>query len=268
MIIYKAKQFYFQKGEDRAFDQFFVWNTEKIYIMDNHRSALWCWLSEIKKSPQINLKILHIDNHLDMSPRGLHCKCATSINFDKLGLEDYIKSQHNCEQYGNIEIFSYENFLRFFVQTYPKNINPLDVFVTQHHWEIKPNIDPSMTQNLEKYLDKVKVSIDCSQAARRLYIEDLISLFENDHFSSWIVDLDFDYFYNEKTNELNFELAEQIIHKIKSWYDMDRIVALTIAWSPEFLINRESESTEFGLEQAKKLNLMLIEIFKLDFPEL
>lgn len=268
MIIYKAKQFDFKETEDRMFDQFFVWNKEKIYIMDNHRAALWCWLNEIKKNPKIKLKILHIDNHLDMSPKGLHCKCATNVNFDKLELDDYLKSQHNCEQYGNIEIFSYENFLRFFVQTYPGNINPLDVFVTQHHWEIKPNIDPAMTQNLEKYLGKVEVSTDCSQAAKRLHIGDLISLFENDHFSNWIVDLDFDYFYNEETNKLNIKLAEKVILHIKEWYDKNRIIALTVAWSPEFLINRKSEIIAFGLEQAKGLNLIFSKIFKLDFPKL
>ena len=44
----------------------FLWNHEKIYIMDNHRLAAWCWKNKIehKKSTYI----FHLDKHYDDVP--------------------------------------------------------------------------------------------------------------------------------------------------------------------------------------------------------
>lgn len=262
--LYKTKHFKFSHNSDREFDQFFVWNQDSIYIMDNHRSALWCWLNEIRNKSE-KIKLVHIDNHADMSPKGLHCTCAKNIKFDGLILKDYLEYRHNCQQYGSNFIFSYENFLRFFVQSYPNNINPTEVFITLNHWKHKPDTDPAIIQNLKKYLSTTKEDSDCSQLANRLYRSDLFKLFkENTHFK-WIVDLDFDYFYNESTNVLNIKLAEEIFTSIKSWYDKSMIIAFTVAWSPEFLVNRKIETIEDGLEKAKDLNTLFCEIFNLDF---
>ncbi len=272
-MIYKTKQFDFQMCKDRKFDQFFVWNDKNIYVMDNHRAALWCWLNRLNKIPSTNLKVLHIDNHPDMSPAGLHCACANNVEFSTLSLKEYLNLKHNPKEkhfHGEVneQVFSYQNFLRFFIQKYPNIIDSSDVYITQYHWETKPIIDPKFKRNLSKYIKDIDRSTDCSQSTARLYKTDLIKLFEKDQNSKWIVDLDFDYFYNEETNRLNIKLAKEVIQHIKEWYDKNKIIGLTIAWSPEFLINRKSETVIFGLEKAKQINSILSKIFKLDFPEL
>lgn len=269
MMLYKAKDFYYKNNEDREFDLFFVWRNKSIYIMDNHRAALWCWVNELNTTPKIKLSMLHIDNHPDMSPAGLHCTCANKIDFDNLTLNGYLRLKHSLNEkhsFGEADeqVFSYQNFLRYFVQKYPNVIDPTDVFITQHHWEKKPNIDTKLKLFWSKYTYDTEKSSDCSQLAKRLYKDDLIKLFEEDQHSRWIVDLDFDYFYNEKSGKLNIKLAEEVIRHIKGWYDKDKILSLTVAWSPEFLINRKSETIEIGLKEAKRLNSIFCKILKIN----
>lgn len=60
-------------------------------------------------------------------------------------------------------------------------------------------------------------------------------------------------------------------HSVWPWlkkYDKNKIIALTVAWSPEFLIDRKTETIKSGLEKAKDLNTRFCQIFNLDFQQL
>ena len=48
------------KGRNRSlsFDQNFLWRKDNIFIMDNHRAALWCWLQHM--SPEGENKGLNL----------------------------------------------------------------------------------------------------------------------------------------------------------------------------------------------------------------
>ncbi len=269
MIIYRAKQFRHNGKEDRPFDQFFVWNRENIHIMDNHRAALWCWINDLKKQSSSDLKLLHIDNHPDMSPKGLHCSCVKKADLSKLALKTYLVKKHSQNEkhfYGEEgeKLFSYENFLSAFIENNPQYVKSTDVLVTHSHWETKPKVDPAFVEAMKKYIIETDDKVDCSRSAKRLYKDDLISLFRNGNYPGWIVDLDFDYFYNEKTNRMNYKLAEEVIKQIKKWYDLGKIISLTVAWSPEFLINRNTETMRKGLLKAKKINSIFCKIFNIN----
>jgi len=38
------------RNESDVWSQNFVWKKDNIYIMDNHRAALWCWLKQLNAS--------------------------------------------------------------------------------------------------------------------------------------------------------------------------------------------------------------------------
>jgi hypothetical protein len=42
----------------------FLWHTDHLYVMDNHRLALWCWWQHLNKGTR-NMDFLHIDRHYD-----------------------------------------------------------------------------------------------------------------------------------------------------------------------------------------------------------
>ena len=52
------------KEYSRCWDDIFLWNENNIYIMSNHRLALWCWLQD-KKTFNKEYSLIHIDKHTD-----------------------------------------------------------------------------------------------------------------------------------------------------------------------------------------------------------
>lgn len=42
-----------------------LWRERNVYIMDNHRCALWCWLQEIPGEDR--LSVFHVDAHYDLA---------------------------------------------------------------------------------------------------------------------------------------------------------------------------------------------------------
>lgn len=46
-----------------AFTQNFLWKRQNVYVMDNHRAALWCWLQHI--DPKQRYSLFHVDQHYD-----------------------------------------------------------------------------------------------------------------------------------------------------------------------------------------------------------
>ena len=41
-----------------------LWQSNKVYVMDNHRNAAWCWLQQCEDGDSYNF--MHIDRHYDM----------------------------------------------------------------------------------------------------------------------------------------------------------------------------------------------------------
>ena len=41
-----------------------LWRDDKVYVMDNHLSAAWCWLQSC--NPDCMYNFMHIDRHYDM----------------------------------------------------------------------------------------------------------------------------------------------------------------------------------------------------------
>lgn len=50
-----------QSGHDNLV---FLWNSDKVYVMDNHLAAAWCWMQ--KCNEDVRYKFLHIDRHNDL----------------------------------------------------------------------------------------------------------------------------------------------------------------------------------------------------------
>ena len=45
-------------------DDVMLWQNGKIYVMDNHRDATWCWFHQCRDGERYNF--MHIDRHYDM----------------------------------------------------------------------------------------------------------------------------------------------------------------------------------------------------------
>jgi hypothetical protein len=52
------------RGHSGPLKDNFLWRSDRLYVMDNHRLALWCWWQHITENPQ-GWNFLHIDRHYD-----------------------------------------------------------------------------------------------------------------------------------------------------------------------------------------------------------
>lgn len=66
MILYKSK---ITQISNPSVDTFFLWkhDSENIYLMDNHRCALWCWEDSARQNTFSNHFLIHIDQHDDLN---------------------------------------------------------------------------------------------------------------------------------------------------------------------------------------------------------
>lgn len=53
-----------ERGPSGPVNDSFLWHCNNLYIMDNHRLALWCWWQHLDRSPN-GWNFLHIDRHYD-----------------------------------------------------------------------------------------------------------------------------------------------------------------------------------------------------------
>lgn len=221
--------------------QNFLWRHKSIYIMDNHRAALWCWFQNIQKDKKYNL--FHIDRHYDTLYSNIDIWTSNIPNLWEIGIQDYLefRYKHN-KQEGYL--FSYQNYLSIFLHSF-KNIVDKACFVT-HNEGSKPQFD-----NISEYsIWNVPNNLDY-----------WLSNEEN----KWIFNLDLDYFfYDEDDNSEKVMFSASYIQKtfevIAKRYKDGTISVITVALSPEW---------SGGWEKAEKLCSEFCKILgvNLSFPK-
>lgn len=197
------------RGESASSSDNVLWNQGNVYVMDNHRLALWCWFQKMKKDSRYNL--LHIDAHPDMSDSALK---YFRHDLWKMPLQEY---RETLQPDINTPLFRWDNYIEVFLQKYPELVG-LTVSATHHlgsNKELSREIKP---YDLVKYTQNTFSEVS--------FVNDL----------SWIVNLDLDYFYSaapEKMELFSDEYIEGLSNAIQKGLSNGMISVLTISLSPE-----------------------------------
>ena len=197
------------RGESGAAKDNVLWNAGNVFVMDNHRLALWCWFQQIEKGKRYNL--YHIDAHPDMSESALK-------HFDhdlwKMNLDDYRKT---WQQDINMPLFRWDNYIEIFLKKYPEQVGKT-ISATHHLGSSK-----ELSEEVKAY-DLVK-NISATFSGEK-YVNDL----------PWIVNLDLDYFFSaapEKLELFSEDYINSLASGIKVGLKNEMIKVLTISLSPE-----------------------------------
>lgn len=190
-----------------------------LYVMDNHRLAMWCWFDALKdvhagKSGEYNL--LHIDAHPDLSTIGLDQFNHDQSDVSQLTLEEY---RQYWDHEHNIPLIRWDNYLTFFLHRYQNLVKNHNTFSATHkmgssktlHHDILPH---ELVRFMDNYLGE--------------------KIFYNTN--KWIVNLDLDYFFSPQPDKLiifSDEFLNRIAKVLKAGLDNGSIEVLTIALSPE-----------------------------------
>lgn len=197
------------RGESTSSNDNVLWNEKNIYVMDNHRLALWCWFQEMDKGKRYNL--LHIDAHPDLSESALK-----DFNHDlwSIGLDEYRTS---WQKEVNLPLFRWDNYLEVFLKKYPSMIG-LTLSSTHHLGSRKELSDEIEPFHLVKR---------CSEIfSGKQYVNEF----------EWIVNLDLDYFFSaqpEKFELFSDEFVTSLADSIHLGLNSGLIKVLTISLSPE-----------------------------------
>lgn len=182
---------------------------ENIFIMDNHRLALWCWFSKMKKESRYNF--FHIDAHPDMSESAI-----SGFNHDlwNLTLDDY-RTAWAAEI--NEPLFRWDNYIEVFLQKYPECVGK--TYSATHHLGSSKNLSVDI-----KPYDLVKTMNGIFSGES--YVNDF----------NFIVNLDLDYFFSaapEKHVLFSESYIDSLVRSIAMGLDSGLIEILTISLSPE-----------------------------------
>ena len=197
------------RGKSAAYQDNVLVVLGNVYVMDNHRLALWCWFQQMQKNHRYNL--LHIDAHPDLSESAL-----PHFNQDlwTTSLDDY---RTVMQKDINSPLFRWDNYIQVWLKKYPELVGK--TFSATHklgsNEELGEEINP---YHLPKFMDRV--------FSGSHYVNDL----------PWIVNLDLDYFYSAAPGKLllfSDEYLTSLARSIELGQQNKMIDILTISVSPE-----------------------------------
>ena len=200
-----------------------LWRDGKVYVMDNHRAAAWCWLHSCDFNESYNF--LHIDQHSDLLLDGNKDNWETYqrvIDNPKISLNEYLLLQHNDSQ--NALAFRWDNYIRP-IHKYLSNWFTYSFFAYFQAYDIYEH--ERMIASASNYYKGF------SGTAIKLTPEELLILLEQiptAPLNSWIFNLDIDYFYSRET----IKMGDSFIDKIACLLNdcLPQMKVLTIALSP------------------------------------
>ncbi len=219
-----------------VYEENFLFKKGKMYIMDNHRSAAWCWIHEL--DPKFTYNLFHIDQHYDLL-ENLKPQIVNSLR-SQLVSTDYAMYSDATIFGDSLPMVRFDNYILLYQYLFPNSIDK-QYFATHDDGDYPDNI---ITYRPE-IIDLPKKNI---------------SYWMNQEHNKWILNIDLDYFFSDDATGQPFQfLTDEYI--IKLCRDiigcMDKIQVITIALSPEFC---------GGWQRAKRILKIMDGIFDLDFP--
>ena len=184
-----------------------LYQENNVFIMDNHRLALWCWFQKINKDKSYNL--FHIDAHPDMAKTANGDFSVEDIDLWTCSLEQY-RTLMQAEY--NLPLFRWDNYIQILYSHFRTLVAKKNTYLATH------NVGAT----------------EVSAVEIQVY-----AIFSDKKFinqNNWIVNIDIDYFFSaqpEKTLMFSTDFIESIAIACKMGLDKGLIDVLTIALSPE-----------------------------------
>jgi len=199
-----------------AYNQNFLYRgNNNIYIMDNHRAALWCWLQHLGDDTK-PLKLCHIDRHSDTLQSNLDdwmSQVSQLGSIKDMSIDEYLDTPDKIFSKNSVKLFRWDNYLSIFLELYSPRITS---FIVSYYEGDAPNFDHvefhlpwELVENIDFWLQS----------------------------GNWILNIDFDYFYQEIDEGFiqiySDSFIQAFFRKVKAIIDRHPPVATTLCLSPE-----------------------------------
>ena len=245
-----------------CFNIVFMWQNDKVFVMDNHMAALWGWLQVC--DPQKKYNFMHIDRHYDM----LECFKDEDLEPVKKNPNLAFEEFHNLKRKdGEFQVFCWDNYIMAGYVMFPDWFHT-NIFLTHKEgdvgksWGHKPmkirEEDPLfMEWYIDQYIGEPSECLDVFKGA--------------DYKLPWIVNLDLDVFYtgNSHIQLFSDDYIKRIAELLQS--NMDNITALTIAVGPDCLGGngmKEKWANGMRLLDVMSESLECLKLFENDYSKI
>jgi len=198
-----------------AYNQNFLYRRNNIYVMDNHRSALWCWLDFFKEKLK-DVGIFHIDRHSDALKSDITrwvSQASSPKHVTSMDIQTYLTvADLGCS---SGKLFRWDNYLSIFLEMYKTEIRHCYYAVYEgdeiNHLKAIEKKPWDFPENIEFWLSKGK----------------------------WILNIDLDYFFYKVDDLKTCMYSDEYLHSFFKAVDLiaerDSEVVITICLSPEVL---------------------------------
>ena len=225
-------------------NQNLLWRDGNVFLMDNHRAALWCW-QQVLDLYEERHSILHIDRHTDCLSANLEQHLNAMPDLRDLSIQDYLAAQVQLAD-SSTALFRWDNYLSIHIEAFRNN---LSILRSADHAEgdapnfpatIRPLPD-ELPQNLYYWLQRSP--------------------------APWIVNVDLDYFFvqgpddNEEGRWLPMfsnDYIDMIFSQLRMALDDGSAKVVTVCLTP-------SNFTP-GWTECIKLSERIFELLDAEFP--
>jgi hypothetical protein len=176
------------KGRNQSgpYNQNFLWRDSSIYVMDNHRAALWCWIQELDlNSPH---SILHIDRHTDTLQLPTEEWLKNLPLSWELTIEGYLHQTCKANDLlGDVPVFRWDNYLSIYFAKFSSAIK--SCYFATHENGDAPDYHPVCKVDLWSLPYYFRECLDESHGP-------------------WIVNIDLDYFFWKDWESIDMMVSE------------------------------------------------------------
>lgn len=217
----------------RCYNDVFLWRSDRVFVMDNHKSALWCWLQAC--SPHKSYNFMHIDRHYDMQDKFKDEDLIRLKQNLQLSFDDYSALVRVTDD--KFKLFRWDNYIIAAKELYRRWFHT-NIIITHKEDDLRPDWGHkplSIRENdpihlewcIEHYINKPEMGLDGFSG--------------RDYKLPWIVNLDLDVFFtcDSKVQLFSDEYIRSIADLLQK--SMNNIAVMTIAISPECLGGRNLE---------------------------
>ena len=242
-----------------CYDDVMLWQQGKVFVMDNHKSAAWCWLNNCKEDEQYNF--MHIDMHYDMGDYYNDEDLRPVIENTGMANEDLMNLVRSDGEY---KILRWDNYIRYVYELRPDWFKS-NIFITQKDGDICDGWNRKEMEISEKEELYLLAWLNQYLIEDPKYMYDIV---EGSGELKWNVNLDLDFFFYHYGDDFRGQVfSDAYIRAVAKLLQkgMDRIQTLTIAVSPDCLSgNGMKEKWDNGF---RVLEIMAEEIYALwEFP--
>ena len=209
-----------------CYNNVFLWQSGKVFVMDNHMAALWCWLQTC--DPKKSYNFMHIDRHYDLLDNFKDEDLSFLKGNPGISFKDFSNQTRENEP---VRVLRWDNYIYTGYVLHPRWFHT-NIFLT--HKEGSP--DPFWGHKPLRIREENPLFMEwCIQQYVGEPDKYLDGFKGNDYKLPWIINLDLDVFYTGNSHIQLF--SDEYIRRIATIIqnNLKQIAVLTIAISPECL---------------------------------